>query len=1561
MSTNINPADASVRQYNNFSDAPLLPDWDDEDSTIGRHVKKLSQQCLDAYRVNPSLVREHANIERATAQGGYGRRQIYELVQNGADALLDHPGGQIYVLLTQNALYCANEGQPISEDGVDAILSSHVSMKRGSEIGRFGLGFKSVLGVTNSPQFYSRSGSFGFNGDDAAHSIRAVVPTAARVPALRVAKTLDPADAAASDPHLKELMSWATTVVKLPWVAEGADWLQEDIDDFPAEFLLFCPHVGSLILEDMTRQLKREIILHKLGDQIRIQEGEQTAYWKVFHTEHTPSETARKDAGELADRNRLPLAWAVPVQGGRNERGKFWAFFPTEYLTTLSGIINAPWKTNEDRQNLLTGAFNAELLDTVAELVVRHLPDLVEDSEPGRIIDLLPARAQDGKNWADIHLSNSIYKCAAGAPSVPNQTTRLQIPNRLDMAPAGLPREALLIWSGLQTRPVTWCHISVETRERRPRVERILSLAGQYPATLQQWLESLLVSKSVEASLAAIKIAAVIVRTTPQQKSQLESAKIVLTANGALVPAIPGTLFIASEPESQMPNLLLVHPDIAADPSGRESLEVLGIYPVEASSELESLLARVPAARMSNHQWDRMWLLVRSVNVDRAIELLNKYMENGRKTKVRTLAGTYQNFEQTLLPGAIVPPDGSRDSSITINIEYHRVELPILSALGAVSVPEPDRKVPPHILATYRSALVKKYLTSLGNAPARPRDEYLVLDRDRSSGPIEPIYALSDEGRVRFTEALLLAGTDEDPYTLRHKTKPDAYPIQSFEPPYLWVIRQEGRLRTSRGYRQPHQCVGSALRAFASVLPVADCSDEIARRLNLPMSLEHLSAAHWREVLQVIEQTSDENVIGFFYSAAARHISVPSRIRCIVGVDHKYRRPTDVTVASQPAEQEALIQLKKPFIFVATNEAAETLVSHWGLIPASHSVKIETYVEPSGTAVPMADKFPGLSARLGENDYDLDLIPCRSLRTEILTDNGKHGEEQDLIREGQIIYFADCLGNDKLLDRLSVLLDVFLSHTERTDILEHQVLTERRERFFAIRTQSSLPEKLLAAVGVEAISRRLPVGVLQIVDGNPQYLPDVTVAEMALAVYGVETLREFRDDLEHNGLEPPRMWNGSHAARVFVKRLGFPKEFAGFEQSRRVPLWTVDGPPDLPALHDFQKQITGEIRQLVRSDSGKRGLLSLPTGAGKTRVAVEALVDAVKAGELTGPILWVAQSDELCEQAVQTWSYVWRSLGPQRLLRINRLWASNEADSFEADVQVVVATIQKLQGCFTDPLYEWLSKATAVVIDEAHGSVGPSYTALLQWLGLGRGNDRCPLIGLTATPFRGGEEETKRLVARYGGKRLDVGALGGDPYGRLQELGVLAKVGHRLLAGTNIDLNDKELAELKRTRLFPASANERIGKDIDRNMMILNSIKELPSDWPVLLFATSVDHAQTMAALLSFDGIPAAAVSSYTESGARRHYIESFRSGDIRVLTNYAVLTTGFDAPAVRAIFVTRPTFSPVLYQQMIGRGLRGPKNGGKEHCLIVNVQDNIHRYGEELAFRQFEYLWSNQ
>ena len=135
-------------------------------------------------------------------------------------------------------------------------------------------------------------------------------------------------------------------------------------------------------------------------------------------------------------------------------------------------------------------------------------------------------------------------------------------------------------------------------------------------------------------------------------------------------------------------------------------------------------------------------------------------------------------------------------------------------------------------------------------------------------------------------------------------------------------------------------------------------------------------------------------------------------------------------------------------------------------------------------------------------------------------------------------------------------------------------------------------------------------------------------------------------------------------------------------------------------------------------------------------------------------------------------------------------------------------------------------------------------------------------------------------------------------------------------------------------------------------------VRSIGSKVPTLIFGTSVAHAETVAAMLSLDGVAARAVSGGTETSARRSIVEQFRAGEIEVLVNYGVFREGFDAPKTRAIIVARPVYSPNLYFQMIGRGLRGELNGGSERCLILDVEDNIENYNRSLAFSDLDWLW---
>ena len=521
-----------------------------------------------------------------------------------------------------------------------------------------------------------------------------------------------------------------------------------------------------------------------------------------------------------------------------------------------------------------------------------------------------------------------------------------------------------------------------------------------------------------------------------------------------------------------------------------------------------------------------------------------------------------------------------------------------------------------------------------------------------------------------------------------------------------------------------------------------------------------------------------------------------------------------------------------------------------------------------------------------------------------------------------------------------------------------------------VRKWSTDELRLLAAVGEANLRLHLPVGLIQILQAdNNGPLNGVQIAQAAIATYHTGALREYRDALGH--LDPPKRWvGGSPSIVAFVQSLGFGEEWAMERNARRDPYIEVEGPYSLPPLHGYQRNIVNKVRHLMRSGGElgeRRGMISMPTGSGKTRVAVQSIVEAMREDAFKGGILWVADRDELCEQAVEAWRQVWSSEGAQgKQLRISRMWGGQPAPLPTAQMHVIVATIQTLSSKMDKYGYEFLSDFKLLVFDEAHRSVAPTFTSVMQDLGLTRWRrtDEPLLIGLTATPYRGYDErETARLVNRYGQNRLDMGAFKNDDpeavIRELQNMRVLARADHDTIEGGSFSLSDLEARQASETPWLPQSVENRIARDTDRTRRIVKEYRDkVAPDAPTLIFATSVEHSQVLAALLTSKGVSARAVSAGTDTSTRRRIVEEFRAGDIKVLVNYGIFREGFDAPKTRAIIVARPVYSPNLYFQMIGRGLRGVKNGGNDRCLILNVRDNIENFQRKLAFSELDWLW---
>ncbi|MEI6234150.1 MAG: DEAD/DEAH box helicase family protein [Planctomycetota bacterium] len=1548
-----------------MTNTPFDPTAWPTETSLTKYVSGQMLRTMAVYREDPKLVNEHANLERAVAQGSYGHRQIYELVQNGADAMSGERGGRIHVILTQTALYCANHGQAMTEEGVDAILRAFLSVKRGSEIGRFGIGFKSVIGVSKRPEIFSRSGSMGFDAERATKDIRKAVPDAPHYPVLRLGYPIDALKSAADDQILYDLMSWATTVVRLPRRAEDSTWLSDDIRDFPTEFLLFCPHVGSVVLEDRAAKLVRTITLTPEGATFRLGDGKEERLWRVFSCMHRPSPDAKKDAGELADRDELPIIWAVPCEG-RPSPGRFWAFFPLRDETTLSGIVNAPWKINDDRTSLLSGKFNDELLDALAQLVLNSIVHLVKADDPAWILDVLPARLDEARG-ADRLLNEKINKCAAGKPCIPDQDGALHRPSEIELHPKLIPRSVLDVWASQPSRPANWCHPSVETEKRRARVLRLFDLTKRPERSVSDWLTALMgVGKTPADFCKSIKVAAALFEAVPSYRDAIALSPILIDALGRRVCPQPGRIFIPTEHKIENSNIATVHPKLLNDEDVKKSLVILGIQPVSPELELQSIL-KSGFARWADRDWDRFWGLVRRCDPARAAEIMIGKKEFPEPDEIsqraricaRTLAGSYRMLVHLLLPGPVVPDDGMRDAESTIDTRFHRSELRVLVSMGAAATPCPSRgEALADVFWKYREDCIESYLTNLSTR-STPRNTHLWFKEESFPGPLEPLLELSHEGKAEFTKNLLVADSNFNEWTMIHTSNAE-YPPVKFESPTIWAIKRFGRLLTSLGARPVAESVSPTLGAWAAVLPVAQCSELAARHLDLPDTLESIEQTHWTNAVMQSLQLDDDDAIGRFYASAANHLTEPPMIRARNGQQWCNLPPREVTVCSARNEFDALIRIEQPALLVADAAAEILLVEKWKCRPAEGAVRTQLAHIPTGSPVPLIDQLPALHGRLRPEHENLILIPCSEIRQETLTEHGKTSEPKEFWKDGESIYWLEQLGPEGLLHQLNERLVLDLTVQDCDDVVKQREDHERRQLIVAIRKQKTVASKLLKAVGEAAIRPRLPKALIDSVEKIHGKLTQEKLADLARIIYGPSLLKQFRSEMAK--LQPPQQWAGGRAAREFVSKLEIPREYAGYEDARRDPILMVDGPAVLPTLHDYQIEITSKISRLLAANAKeRRALLSLPTGAGKTRVAVEALVNALRDEQFDGPVLWIAQTDELCEQAVETWRDVWRSVGAQRPLMISRLWAQNGADQPEEDAaHVVVATIQKIGNCLSNAEYDWLSKAGVVVIDEAHGAISPEYTAMLSWLGIDRKGTRCPLIGLTATPFRGrSETETERLANRFGKLRLDP-EMGDDPYRRLQDIGVLSQVEHRIIQGIRVELSAAELKHLKEMggNISP-SIIDRIAGNFDRNHTLLKDIANLPRDWPILFFAASVEHAQTMAALLELEGLTAAPISAETEPGARRHSISLFKRGKIQVLTNYNVLTQGFDAPSTRVIYVARPTFSPNLYQQMIGRGLRGPKNGGKETCLIVNVEDNFVQYGDRLAFREFEHLWT--
>jgi superfamily II DNA or RNA helicase len=375
-------------------------------------------------------------------------------------------------------------------------------------------------------------------------------------------------------------------------------------------------------------------------------------------------------------------------------------------------------------------------------------------------------------------------------------------------------------------------------------------------------------------------------------------------------------------------------------------------------------------------------------------------------------------------------------------------------------------------------------------------------------------------------------------------------------------------------------------------------------------------------------------------------------------------------------------------------------------------------------------------------------------------------------------------------------------------------------------------------------------------------------------------------------------------------------------------------------------------------------MLHMPTGSGKTRMAMHIVSRfLVENGPTT--VIWLANSEELCDQAADEFERAWSFLG-NRSVTLNRYWGRHDYPTAFTSDGLVVGGFPKLFALArrSPPAIACLGDLTGLlVIDEAHQAIAPTYELIIQ--GLAARSIDMPILGLSATPGRSWNDPDadKKLADFFSQKKVTLNIPGYEnPIDFLVTQGYLAKPNFRSIQHTTDTVDERDWGNLETELDIPLAILKMLAADEVRTIRIIREIEELCQRHSrIIVFATTVLHADLICAILT-SNISAECITSKTVSSERSRKIAWYKANHdgVRVIVNFGVLTTGFDAPLTSATLIARPTKSLVLYSQMVGRAIRGPKAGGNREAEVVTVVDTkLAGFGDLAeAFKNWEDVW---